>query len=180
VATFARGRNLAAWLGLVPRQATTGGRPRLLGITKRGSKYLRKMLIQGARSALPTLSRSNTASVSGCAVCFRELIPIRLLSRLPPRWRAPSGRSCATAQRSSREQSLFDSTNGRLPLAADHRCLRVIEEDGLTVDRRSANLWRKMAPRCRPPYEDRNARISILANGIAERPDTFVQTVCAD
>jgi transposase len=58
--TFARGRNLAAWLGLVPRQATTGGNPRLLGITKRGSKYLRKMLIQGARAALPTLSRNNT------------------------------------------------------------------------------------------------------------------------
>ena len=57
--TFARGRNLASWLGLVPRQATTGGKPRLLGITKRGSKYFRKMLIQGAR-ALPTLSRSNT------------------------------------------------------------------------------------------------------------------------
>ena len=58
--TFARGRDLAAWLGLVLRQATTGGKPRLLGITKRGSKYLRKMLIQGARSALPTLSRSST------------------------------------------------------------------------------------------------------------------------
>ena len=58
--TFVRGRDLAAWLGLVPRQATTGGKPRLLGITKRGSKYLRKMLIQGARAALPTLSRSNT------------------------------------------------------------------------------------------------------------------------
>jgi transposase len=58
--TFARSRNLAAWLGLVPRQATTGGKPRLLGITKRGSKYLRKMLIQGARGALPTLSRSST------------------------------------------------------------------------------------------------------------------------
>lgn len=58
--TFTRGRNLAAWLGLVPRQATTGGKPRLLGITKRGSKYLRKMLIQGARAALPTLSRSGT------------------------------------------------------------------------------------------------------------------------
>lgn len=58
--TFARGRDLAAWLGLVPRQATTGGKPRLLGITKRGSKYLRKMLIQGARSALPSLSRSRT------------------------------------------------------------------------------------------------------------------------
>lgn len=58
--TFARGRDLAAWLGLVPRQATTGGKPRLLGITKRGNKYLRKMLIQGARSALPTLSRGDT------------------------------------------------------------------------------------------------------------------------
>jgi transposase len=53
--TFARGRDLAAWLGLVPRQLTTGGRPRLVGITKRGSKYLRKMLIQGARAALPVL-----------------------------------------------------------------------------------------------------------------------------
>ncbi|MFK4064206.1 IS110 family RNA-guided transposase [Brucella anthropi] len=60
-ATFAKGRDLAAWLGLVPRQATTGGRPKLLGITKRGSRYLRKMLIQGARSAMPTLAKSDTA-----------------------------------------------------------------------------------------------------------------------
>lgn len=58
--TFGRGRDLAAWLGLVPRQMTTGGKPHLLGITKRGSKYLRKMLIQGARSSLPTLRKSET------------------------------------------------------------------------------------------------------------------------
>jgi len=58
--TFARGRDLAAWLGLVPRQATTGGKPKLLGITKRGSKYLRKMLIQGARAAMPVLRNSDT------------------------------------------------------------------------------------------------------------------------
>jgi len=58
--TFAKGRDLAAWLGLVPRQETTGGRPKLLGITKRGSKYLRKMLIQGARAALPTLKAGET------------------------------------------------------------------------------------------------------------------------
>lgn len=58
--TFARGRDLAAWLGLVPRQITTGGKPRLVGITKRGNKYLRKLLIHGARSALPTLSTSAT------------------------------------------------------------------------------------------------------------------------
>ena len=60
-ATFTKGRDLAAWLGLVPRQPTTGGKPKLLGITKRGSRYLRKMLIQGARSAMPTLAKANTA-----------------------------------------------------------------------------------------------------------------------
>lgn len=54
--TFARGRDLAAWLGLVPRQVTTGGKPRLVGITKRGNKYLRKLIIHGARSALPSLA----------------------------------------------------------------------------------------------------------------------------
>ena len=58
--TFSRGRDLSAWLGLVPRQASTGGRPKLLGITKRGSKYLRKLIIQGARAALPSLSRTAT------------------------------------------------------------------------------------------------------------------------
>jgi transposase len=58
--TFSRGRDLSAWLGLVPRQASTGGRPKLLGITKRGSKYLRKLIIQGARAALPGLSRMTT------------------------------------------------------------------------------------------------------------------------
>ena len=58
--TFARGRDLAAWLGLVPRQMTTGGRPRLAGISKRGNKYLRKLLVHGARAALPSLSTSIT------------------------------------------------------------------------------------------------------------------------
>jgi transposase len=58
--TFARGRDLAAWLGLVPRQITTGGKPRLAGISKRGNCYLRKLLIHGARAVLPTLSKSET------------------------------------------------------------------------------------------------------------------------
>lgn len=57
---FSRGRDLAAWLGLVPKQRTTGGKPRLLGITKRGNKYLRKLLVHGARGAMPTLSKSAT------------------------------------------------------------------------------------------------------------------------
>ena len=58
--TFARGRDLAAWLGLVPRQITIGGKPRLVGITKRGNKYLRKLIIHGARSAMPALAAGST------------------------------------------------------------------------------------------------------------------------
>jgi transposase len=58
--SFARGRDLAAWLGLVPRQSTTGGKPRLLGISKRGNKYLRKLLIHGARAALPHVAERDT------------------------------------------------------------------------------------------------------------------------
>ena len=49
---FRNGREMAAWLGLVPRQRSTGGRPTLLGISKRGDRYLRTLLIHGARSTL--------------------------------------------------------------------------------------------------------------------------------
>ena len=58
--SFDRGRDLAAWLGLVPRQFTTGGKPKLLGISKRGNKYLRKQLIHGARAALPSVAERDT------------------------------------------------------------------------------------------------------------------------
>src|SRR4051794_5947331 len=53
---FASGRHLAAWLGLVPRQRSSGGKERLLGISKRGDGYLRKQLMHGAR-ALVAVSR---------------------------------------------------------------------------------------------------------------------------
>ncbi|NSZ46412.1 IS110 family transposase [Agrobacterium vitis] len=58
--SFAKARDLGAWLGLVPRQYSTGGKPRLLGISKLGNTYLRTLLIHGARAALPSLSTSNT------------------------------------------------------------------------------------------------------------------------
>ena len=49
---FARGRDLAAWLGLTPRQHSSGGKTKLLGISKRGNAYLRVQLIHGARAAM--------------------------------------------------------------------------------------------------------------------------------
>jgi transposase len=51
-AAFRRGRDFAAWLGIVPRQYSTGGKQKLFGISKRGNVYLRRMLIHGARAVL--------------------------------------------------------------------------------------------------------------------------------
>lgn len=51
-AQFKNGRQCAAWLGLVPKQDSTGGKTRLLGISKRGDVYLRTLLVHGARSAM--------------------------------------------------------------------------------------------------------------------------------
>jgi transposase len=49
---FKNSRQMSAWLGLVPRQNSTGGRTTLLGITKRGDRYLRMLLIHGGRAAV--------------------------------------------------------------------------------------------------------------------------------
>jgi transposase len=54
---FKRGRDLAAWLGLTPRQQSSGGKDRLLGISKRGDTYLRTLLIQGAKSVLKVVDK---------------------------------------------------------------------------------------------------------------------------
>jgi len=56
--TFRSGREFAAYLGLVPRQSGTGGRVRLLGISKRGDPYLRTLLIHGARAVVLRESRA--------------------------------------------------------------------------------------------------------------------------
>jgi transposase len=55
--SFENGRQLAAWLGLVPRQHSTGGRHNLLGMSKRGDGYLRMLLIHGARAVIRVAER---------------------------------------------------------------------------------------------------------------------------
>jgi transposase len=51
-AEFSKGRGFSAWLGLTPAQYSTGGKQKLLGISKRGNCYLRKLLVHGARSVM--------------------------------------------------------------------------------------------------------------------------------
>jgi transposase len=57
---FRCGRHFAAWLGLVPKQCSTGGKERLGGISKRGDRYLRKLLIHGARALTCTRRLART------------------------------------------------------------------------------------------------------------------------
>ena len=92
--SFERGRDLAAWLGLVPRQFTTGGKPKLLGISKRGNKYLRRQLIHGARAALPYVAERDTPL--GRWAKDSQVAPIATLrsSPLPTSWQESPGRCC--------------------------------------------------------------------------------------
>lgn len=58
---FRKARDLAAWLGLVPAEHSTGGKQTLLGISKRGNRYVRRLIIHGARSCFLHLNRANHA-----------------------------------------------------------------------------------------------------------------------
>jgi transposase len=61
---FKNGRQFAAFLGLVPRQHSSGGREKLLGISKHGDSYLRKVLIHGARSIILRAGKKKDARSS--------------------------------------------------------------------------------------------------------------------
>jgi len=58
-AAFRKGRAFATWLGLVPEQKSTGGKQRLLGISKRGNRYLRRLFVHGARAVLQCRDRQS-------------------------------------------------------------------------------------------------------------------------
>ena len=68
---FDNGRQFAAWLGLVPRQYSTGGKTRLGHITRRGDPYLRTLLVLGARAVLQAASRREDR-LSRWALSVRE------------------------------------------------------------------------------------------------------------
>jgi transposase len=59
-AVFKSGRNLAAWVGLVPRQNSSGGKERLGGITKQGDRYLRQLLVVGALAVVRFAVKNGT------------------------------------------------------------------------------------------------------------------------
>jgi transposase len=66
---FHKGREFAAWMGVVPREHSTGGKQKLLGISKRGNSYLRRLFVQGARAVL----QQRTKQSSGLSTWLAQL-----------------------------------------------------------------------------------------------------------
>lgn len=61
---FKNGRHLAAWLGLVPRQHSSGDRPVLMNMTKKGDKHLRTLLIHGAHAVVRVATSNNDGDLN--------------------------------------------------------------------------------------------------------------------
>ena len=78
---FASGREVSAWLGIVPKQHSSGGKTQLLGISKRGDSRLRTLLIHGARSAVQALRRKLAAGVEPSKLNSTERWLVELLKR---------------------------------------------------------------------------------------------------
>ena len=70
---FRNGRQFAAWLGLVPRQFSSGGKARLGAITRRGDGYVRALLVQGAKSTLKQALRAAPETATRLQQWAREL-----------------------------------------------------------------------------------------------------------
>ena len=88
LASFRRGRDFSAWLGLVPRQHTTAGKPRLGKISKMGQRDLRRLLVVGAMSVIQNAVRSGRTDDPWLAAMLarkpkkRKLVAVALANRM--------------------------------------------------------------------------------------------------
>ena len=79
---FRSGRHLAAWLGLVPRQSSSGGKERLGGISKQGDRYIRRLLISGATAVLRH-ARSSAPGSASWATALLQRRPAKVVAVAP-------------------------------------------------------------------------------------------------
>lgn len=136
----------------VPRQATTGGKPRLLRISKRGNGYLRMLLIHGARTALPGLAKKDTPLgrwvKALLARAHRNVVTVALANKLARiAWTVLAGDRWYVAVQTAA------NSGGRGKAAkyrGSHYSCEGKERDGLTVDWRPESLSTEMASRARP------------------------------
>jgi transposase len=102
-AIFRSGRGLAAWIGLVPRQTSTGGKQRLGRISKQGDPYLRWLLVAGAMSVIRQAKRRGMSNLPWLDQLIANKPTKVAAVDLPTRWPASPGFcSCAAAHTASR------------------------------------------------------------------------------
>ena len=102
-AMFRTGRDLAAWIGLVPKQNSSGGKERLGGISRAGNRYLRQMLVVGAMAVIRFAQRHGTkrpwllqllarrpAKVAAVALANKNARMVWALMKSGERYREPS------------------------------------------------------------------------------------------
>ena len=148
---------------------TTGGKPRLLGISKRGNVYLRKLLIHGARAALPSLSGGATPLgrwLRGLlARAHRNVVVVALANKLARiAWAVL--RSGGSFEAKAAAGVATRSADRVGPARCGRRCLRVVGArwpDSRPASRKPGSKNGATTPRF---YEDRGARISILAGAM--------------
>jgi transposase len=120
--SFHNGRQVSAWVGLVPRQDSSGGKPRLLGISKHGDVYLRTLLIHGARAVLRHIEHRPEQADSWL---------MRLMAR-----RGKNVAAVALANKNARAQPMsrriaYEPLT-REPTRPTHRLRRQAQRDGQT------------------------------------------------
>ena len=108
---FNAGRQLAAWLGLVPRQYSSGGKQRLGRITKAGDPYLRTLLILGARAVLANAKNKTDRMSRWQPVCRSVAATGVRWWPLRPRMRACAGRCWPKAKTSSWPHEALGAAN---------------------------------------------------------------------
>ena len=102
-ASLGRGGDRTAWLGLTPRQATTGGKTQAAGISKCGNRYLRANLIHGTRAAQPPIMVQDTPLGRWARGLSSGRTRASSSSRGPPNSHASFGRCCAWSAASIRQ-----------------------------------------------------------------------------
>src|SRR5262249_50219309 len=102
---FSKGRDFGAWLGIVPKQTSTGGRPILGSISRRGSRYLRQLFVQAARVVLLRPQNSERYGLKHWveAGARRGCTTTSSPSRLPTDLPTSPGASCILVAHSKRE-----------------------------------------------------------------------------
>jgi hypothetical protein len=176
-AAFRKGREFSAWLGIVPKQHSTGGRARLLGISKRGNTYVRKILIHGARAAVLRIKRDRVPIGAWMdaleARAHRNVLIVAMANKLV---------RIAWAVLSSGEE-YRPCASGICPHATvinlSPRSALELYKTTETVTTTPRNLQPKRVSNDRPVYKEGHVRNSSWpgARCSTQRPNTFAQTL---